>query len=63
MKFGAIYCIYDDHEYLEISVDSIKKYLQNNPRCETYNFRMLYILEFIELFKVFLSILWQILLL
>ena len=27
MKFGAVYCIYDDHEYLETSLDSIKKYL------------------------------------
>jgi glycosyltransferase involved in cell wall biosynthesis len=27
MKFGAVYCIYDDHEYLEISVNSIKKFL------------------------------------
>jgi len=24
MKFGAVFCIYDDHEYLEISLESIK---------------------------------------
>jgi hypothetical protein len=27
MKFGAVYCIYDDHEYLEISLNSIKSQL------------------------------------
>lgn len=24
MKFGAVYCIYDDHEYLDISIESFK---------------------------------------
>ena len=24
MKFGAVYCLYDDHEFLDISLDSIK---------------------------------------
>jgi len=27
MKFGAAYCVYDDHEYLEISLNSIKSQL------------------------------------
>lgn len=27
MKFGAVYCLYDDHEYLEISLEPIKKHL------------------------------------
>ncbi|OGJ95012.1 MAG: hypothetical protein A2487_11520 [Candidatus Raymondbacteria bacterium RifOxyC12_full_50_8] len=25
MKFGAIYCLYDDYEYIEVSVDSVKR--------------------------------------
>lgn len=27
MKFGAIYCLYDDHEYLEVSLESIQHQL------------------------------------
>ena len=27
MRFGAVYCLYDDHEYLDISLESVEKYL------------------------------------
>ena len=27
MRFGAVYCLYDDHEFLDISVLPIKEYL------------------------------------
>ena len=29
MKFGAIYCVYDDHQYLDISLDSVKDNLDS----------------------------------
>ena len=28
MKFGAVVCLYDDHEYLEITVEPFKKHLE-----------------------------------